>query len=204
MSFVFLFHYLRSADKSRDKMQKKTKKTRCYLSTHRKLKKEDSHIYISFLFLVLFYFIIVYLFLLLNLFFFLKFPLHSHHFPFGKRGQEKQNKTKIKIKPKILKQSTHTVEWIPLSPLFYYFFSIFLSYLLLSLSLYLGHRGRHDLAASTLFFLLVSLRTVILLLLAAFEVFSSSYKSEFSTKQKKITRFEFCSFPKPLNNKNET
>ena len=45
------------------KKQKTKQKTRCYLSTHRKLKKEDSHICISFLFLV--YFI---LFLLISFF----------------------------------------------------------------------------------------------------------------------------------------
>jgi|688.fasta_scaffold2061082_1 Flp pilus assembly protein TadB len=105
MSFVFLFHYLRSADKSRDKMQKKTKKTRCYLSTHRKLKKEDSHIYISFLFLVLFYFIIVYLFLLLNLFFFLKISASLAPFPIWQAWSRKTKQNQNKIKPKILKQS---------------------------------------------------------------------------------------------------
>ena len=79
---------------------KKNQKTRCYLSTHRKLKKEDSHIYISFLFLVLFYFIIVYLFLLLNLFFFLKISASLAPFPIWQAWSRKtkQNKNQNQTK----------------------------------------------------------------------------------------------------------
>jgi hypothetical protein len=90
-------------------------------------------LFFFFFFVFFFFFLFFFIFYLFILFEYSKFPLHSHHFPFGKRGKRKVNKKQNWPETKaIICIHTHSIKWLHS---FSIYFPIFLS---ISIFIFLG------------------------------------------------------------------